>query len=47
MVVLRCSPQPNSMGIDPRDRQCIAFYEKMKELGMVRATTTSLLGSHC
>lgn len=27
--------QPNSMGIDLRDAQCVPFYRKMKELDMV------------
>jgi predicted TIM-barrel fold metal-dependent hydrolase len=26
---------PNSMGIDPEDKQCLSFYDKMKELNMV------------
>ena len=28
-------PQPNSMGINPDDKECEPFYLKMKELDMV------------
>ena len=27
--------QPNSMGINPSDKECEPFYDKMKELDMV------------